>query len=175
MRRVSRIAVAGVATAALAVTVSACGSSSSESAGGGKKNLGLALAYDVGGKGDQSFNDAATAGMEKADKEFGYKSTAVEPQDGESDADKVQRLETLAKQGYNPVIGVGFAYAPAVKEVAAKYPKVTFGIVDDDTIKASNVADLVFHEEQAPTSPVWPPPRRPSRTSSASSAVSTCR
>ncbi|MFG2945033.1 BMP family lipoprotein [Streptomyces adustus] len=150
MRRVSRIAVAGVATAALAVTVSACGSSSSSSSSsGGDKNLGLALAYDVGGKGDQSFNDAATAGLEKADKDFGYKSAAVEPQDGESDADKVQRLETLAKKGYNPVIGVGFAYAPAVKEVAAKYPKTTFGIVDDETIKADNVADLVFHEEQA--------------------------
>jgi basic membrane protein A len=150
MRRVSRIAVAGVATAALAVTVSACGSSStSSSASGDDKNLGLALAYDIGGKGDQSFNDAATAGMDKADKEFGYKSTAVEPQDGESEADKVQRLESLAKQGYNPVIGVGFAYAPAVKEVAPKFPKVTFGIVDDEQIKADNVADLVFHEEQA--------------------------
>ncbi|MFF3329229.1 BMP family protein [Streptomyces sp. NPDC002888] len=152
MRRVSRIAAASVATAALAVTVSACGSSStsssnSSSKGGGDK--GLALAYDVGGKGDQSFNDAATAGLDKADKEFGYKSTAVEPQDGESDADKVQRLEQLAKSGYNPVIGVGFAYAPAVKEVAAKYPKITFGIVDDEQIKADNVADLVFHEEQA--------------------------
>ncbi|MDR6975610.1 basic membrane protein A [Streptomyces sp. 3330] len=147
----SRIAVAGVATAALAVTVSACGSSStsSSSSDSSDKNLGLALAYDVGGKGDQSFNDAATAGLDKADKEFGYKSTAVEPQDGESDADKVQRLESLAKQGYNPVIGVGFAYAPAVKEVAAKYPKTTFGIVDDEQIKADNVADLVFHEEQA--------------------------
>ncbi|WP_340376656.1 BMP family ABC transporter substrate-binding protein [Streptomyces sp. SS7] len=151
MRRVSRIAAAGVATAALAVTVSACGSSStsSSSSESSKKNLGLALAYDVGGKGDQSFNDAATAGLEQADKEFGYKSTAVEPQDNESDADKVQRLESLAKAGYNPVIGVGFAYAPAVKEVAAKYPKTTFGIVDDETIKAANVADLVFHEEQA--------------------------
>jgi basic membrane protein A len=150
MRRVSRIAVAGVATAALAVTASACGSSSSSSASsGGDKNLGLALAYDVGGKGDQSFNDAATAGLEKADKEFGYKSTAVEPQDGESDADKIQRLESLAKKGYNPVIGVGFAYAPAVKEVAAKFPKTTFGIVDDEQIKADNVADLVFHEEEA--------------------------
>ncbi|MFH9863538.1 BMP family protein [Streptomyces sp. NPDC017202] len=149
MRRVSRIAVAGVATAAFAVTVSACGSSSTSSSSGDDKNLGLALAYDVGGKGDQSFNDAATAGMEKADKEFGYKSTAVEPQDGESDADKVQRLESLAKQGYNPVIGVGFAYAPAVKEVAAKYPKTTFGIVDDEQTKADNVADLVFSEEQA--------------------------
>ncbi|SER37834.1 basic membrane protein A [Streptomyces sp. yr375] len=151
MRRVSRIAVASVATAALAVTVSACGSSStsSSSSNSSAKNLGLALAYDVGGKGDQSFNDAATAGLDKADKEFGYKSTAVEPQDGESDADKVQRLESLAKQGYNPVIGVGFAYAPAVKEVAAKFPKVTFGIVDDDKVQAANVADLVFHEEEA--------------------------
>ncbi|MFG2964145.1 MULTISPECIES: BMP family protein [unclassified Streptomyces] len=149
MRRVSRIAVAGVATAALAATVSACGSSSTSSSSSKGKDLGLALAYDVGGKGDQSFNDAATAGLDKADQEYGYKSTAVEPQDGESDADKVQRLETLAKQGYNPVIGVGYSYAPAVKEVAAKFPKVTFGIIDDNTIKADNVADLVFHEEQA--------------------------
>ncbi|MER5522195.1 BMP family protein [Streptomyces sp. NPDC048254] len=149
MRRVSRIAVAGVATAALAVTVSACGSSSTSSSASKGKDLGLALAYDVGGKGDQSFNDAATAGMDKADQQYGYKSTAVEPQDGESDADKAQRLETLAKAGYNPVIGVGYSYAPAVKEVAAKFPKVTFGIIDDNTIKADNVADLVFHEEQA--------------------------
>ncbi|WP_405647732.1 BMP family protein [Streptomyces sp. NBC_00019] len=150
MRRVSRITIAGVATAALALTASACGSSSSESSSSSdSKNLGLALAYDVGGKGDQSFNDAATAGLDKADKEFGYKSTAVEPQDGESEADKVQRLETLAKQGYNPVIGVGYAYAPAVKEASAKFPKTTFGIVDDEQTKADNVADLVFSEEQA--------------------------
>ncbi|MFE7975256.1 BMP family protein [Streptomyces shenzhenensis] len=148
MRRVSRIAVAGVATAALAVTVSACGSSSTSSKGGGESK-GIGLAYDVGGKGDQSFNDAAYAGLQKAEKEFGVSGRDIEPQDGESDADKVQRLETLAKQGYNPIIGVGYSYAPAVKEVAAKYPKVTFGIVDDDTIKAKNVADMVFHEEQA--------------------------
>ncbi|MCX4410620.1 BMP family protein [Streptomyces sp. NPDC059837] len=152
MRRVSRITVAGVATATLAVALSACGGTSSDatsSSSSGGKSKGLALAYDVGGKGDQSFNDAATVGMTKADKEFGYTSQAVEPTDGESDADKVQRLEQLAKQGFNPVIGVGFAYAPAVKEVAAKYPKITFGIIDDEQDKAANIADLVFHEEQA--------------------------
>ncbi|MEV6735956.1 BMP family ABC transporter substrate-binding protein [Streptomyces sp. NPDC051104] len=148
MRRVSRIAVAGAATAALALTVSACGSSSTESAGSGKSK-GVGLAYDVGGKGDQSFNDAAYAGFQKAEKDFGVGGRDVEPQDNESDADKVQRLETLAKAGYNPVIGVGFAYAPAVKEAAAKYPKITFGIIDDNTIQAKNVADLVFHEEES--------------------------
>ncbi|MGW1157343.1 BMP family lipoprotein [Streptomyces sp. NPDC002519] len=149
MRRVSRIAVAGVATAALAVTVSACGSSSTSSAGGSGKSKGIGLAYDIGGKGDQSFNDAAYAGFQKAEKDFGVSGRDVEPQDGETDADKAQRLETLAKAGYNPVIGVGFVYAPAVKEVAAKFPKVTFGIVDDNTIQAKNVADLVFHEEES--------------------------
>ncbi len=148
MRRLSRIAVAGIASATLAVIATGCGNSSSSSSSSEGEGKGLALAYDVGGKGDQSFNDAATAGMDKADAEFGYKSTAVEPQDGESDADKAQRLEQLAKQGYNPVIGVGYAYAPAVKEVAAKFPKVTFGVVDDEQIKADNVADLVFTEEQ---------------------------
>ncbi|MFD7707475.1 BMP family protein [Streptomyces sp. NPDC059785] len=151
MRRVSRFAVAGVATASLALSLAACGGTSSDakSESSGGKSKGLALAYDVGGKGDQSFNDAATAGMEKADDEFGYTSQAVEPQDGESDADKVQRLEQLAKSGYNPVIGVGYAYAPAVKEAAEKFPKVTFGVIDDETVKADNVADLVFHEEEA--------------------------
>jgi basic membrane protein A and related proteins len=149
MHRVSRIAVAGVAAAALAVTVSACGSSSSESTGESGKSKGIGLAYDIGGRGDQSFNDAAYAGFQKAEKEFGTSGRDVEPQDNESDADKIQRLETLAKSGYNPVIGVGFAYAPAVKEAAAKYPKVTFGIIDDNQIKAKNVADMVFHEEQS--------------------------
>ncbi|MFF4524939.1 BMP family lipoprotein [Streptomyces bluensis] len=152
MRRVSRLTVAGAATASLALALSACGGTSTEASSQdqeGKSDKGLAIAYDVGGKGDQSFNDAAYAGLRKAEKEFGYETTDVEPTEGETDADKTQRLVSLAKQGYNPVIGVGYAYAAAVKEAAAKYPDVTFGIVDDSTIQAENVADLVFSEEQA--------------------------
>ncbi|MCZ9345992.1 BMP family ABC transporter substrate-binding protein, partial [Streptomyces sp. TRM76130] len=150
MRRISRITVAGAATASLALALAACGgtstsSSSSESEG----DKGLAIAYDVGGKGDQSFNDAAYAGLEQAKKEFGYATADIEPTDGETDADKQQRLESLAKQGYNPIVGVGYAYAAAVKGAAEKFPDVTFGIVDDSTIEADNVADLVFSEEEA--------------------------
>ena len=87
-----------------------------------KGDMGLAIAYDVGGKGDQSFNDAAYAGLEKAEKEFGYETEDIEPTDGETDADKEQRLASLAKQGYNPVIGVGYAYATAVKAAAEQVP-----------------------------------------------------
>ncbi|AVH56883.1 MULTISPECIES: BMP family lipoprotein [Streptomyces] len=150
MRRVPRIALAGAATASLALVLSACGgTSTSAGSSEAKGDKGLAIAYDVGGKGDQSFNDAAYAGLEKAESEFGYDTADVEPTDGETDADKAQRLASLAKQGYNPVIGVGYAYAPAVKEAAEKYPDTTFGIVDDSTVTAKNVADLVFSEEEA--------------------------
>ncbi|MET9161887.1 BMP family ABC transporter substrate-binding protein [Streptomyces parvulus] len=149
MRRISRITVAGAATASLAFALSACGGTSTSSGSDSDGDKGLAIAYDVGGKGDQSFNDAAYAGLEQAKKEFGYETADVEPTDGETDADKEQRLVSLAKQGHNPVVGVGYAYAAAIKSAAEKYPDTTFGIVDDATIESKNVADLVFNEEQA--------------------------
>ncbi|MFB6956215.1 BMP family protein [Streptomyces sp. NPDC056309] len=148
--------------AVIALAAAGCGKSSSDSAGGSDKagssstggsgtysGKGIGLAYDIGGKGDQSFNDAAFSGFQKAESEFKIGGRDVDPNDNESDADKVQRLEQLAKAGYNPIIGVGFVYGPAVKEAAAKFPKTTFGIIDDATVKADNVADMVFHEEQA--------------------------
>ncbi|KQX71105.1 MULTISPECIES: BMP family protein [unclassified Streptomyces] len=154
--RRTRFSRAAVTVAVVALAAAGCGKSStdskssdSESSGSGYSGKGIGLAYDIGGKGDQSFNDAAYAGFQKAEKEFKIGGQDIEPQDGESDADKVQRLTQLAQAGYNPVIGVGFAYAPAVKAVAAKFPKITFGIIDDEQIQAKNVADMVFHEEQA--------------------------
>ncbi|MFJ4711011.1 BMP family protein [Streptomyces sp. NPDC088785] len=151
MRRVSRIALAGTATVALAASLAACGGTSTDASkqSGGGKSKGLAISYDVGGRGDQSFNDAAYEGLKQSEKAFGYKGTDVEPSDGESDADKTARLVALAKQGYNPIVGIGYSYAPAVKAAAAKYPKTTFGIVDDSTVQAKNVADLVFSEQEA--------------------------
>ncbi|WP_406468609.1 BMP family ABC transporter substrate-binding protein [Streptomyces hirsutus] len=152
MRRISRLTRVAVGVASLALAATACGGTSSEGGDGGKSSakgdLGLAIAYDIGGKGDQSFNDAAYAGLQKAEKEFGYKTADIEPTEGETDADKEQRLSTLARQGYNPVIGVGFAYGPAMTAVAEKYPDTTFGIVDS-VVEGKNVASLVFAEEQA--------------------------
>ncbi|MFD3734508.1 BMP family protein [Streptomyces sp. NPDC058632] len=152
MRRISRLTRVAVGVASLALAATACGGTSSESGDGSessaKGDLGLAIAYDIGGKGDQSFNDAAHAGLQKAEKEFGYKTADIEPTEGETDADKEQRLSSLAKQGYNPVIGVGFVYGPAMKAVAEKYPDTTFGIVDS-VVEGKNVVSLVFAEEQA--------------------------
>ncbi|WP_405880127.1 BMP family ABC transporter substrate-binding protein [Streptomyces sp. NBC_01136] len=156
MSRRTRFSQAAVAVSVIALAAVGCGKSSTDSSSGGSDKSssgytgkGIGLAYDIGGKGDQSFNDAAFAGFQKAETDFKISGRDLEPTDGESDADKVQRLEQLAKTGYNPVIGVGFAYAPAIKEVAAKYPKITFGIIDDEQDKAANVADMVFSEEQS--------------------------
>jgi basic membrane protein A len=144
-----------VTVAVVALAAAGCGESSKTASTGGDKESGkysgkgIGLAYDIGGEGDQSFNDAAHSGFLKADKDFGIGGKTFEPADGEADADKVQRLESMAKQGYNPIIGVGFVYAPAIKEVAAKFPDTTFGIIDDESVQAKNVASMVFSEEQA--------------------------
>ncbi|WP_156723188.1 BMP family lipoprotein [Streptomyces apocyni] len=150
MRRVTKIVVSGVATTALAFAATACGNDSGDksSSSSNSNGKGIGLAYDVGGRGDQSFNDAAAAGFDKAKKEFDIGGTEKEPKDGESDADKVQRLTEMARQGYNPVIGVGFAYAKSIDEVAKKFPKTSFAVVDDSSLQTKNVANLVFTEEQ---------------------------
>ncbi|MGW2258484.1 BMP family lipoprotein [Streptomyces sp. NPDC001780] len=148
MRRITRIATVGVASAALALTATACGNKSSSDAASDSDESRAAIAYDVGGRGDQSFNDAAYEGLAKAAKGLNVKATEAEPTDGESDADKVQRLTELARAGNNPVIGVGFAYAPAIEKVAQKFPKTTFGIIDDSSRTGKNIANMVFNEEQ---------------------------
>ncbi|MEU6623099.1 BMP family ABC transporter substrate-binding protein [Streptomyces litmocidini] len=153
MRRITRITTVGIASAALALSATACGkssndtgsSSSSSSASGALK---AAIAYDIGGRGDQSFNDAAYAGLKKAEAELGVKGSEAEPSQGESDADKVARLTSLARAGNNPVIGVGFSYAPAIEKVAKSFPKTTFGLIDDTSKTGPNIANLVFNEEQ---------------------------
>ncbi|MEV7673223.1 BMP family lipoprotein [Streptomyces sp. NPDC000963] len=152
MRRITRITTVGIASAALALSATACGKSStdsgSSSSSSDSKTITAAIAYDIGGRGDQSFNDAAYAGLQKAEKELGVKGKEAEPSEGEGDADKVQRLTALARSGSNPVIGVGFAYAPAIAKVAKAYPKTTFGLIDDTSVTAPNIANLVFNEEQ---------------------------
>ncbi|OZM75302.1 BMP family ABC transporter substrate-binding protein [Amycolatopsis antarctica] len=125
---------------------------SSSSAAGEKVDasaLKVGLAYDVGGRGDASFNDAAAAGVDKAKADMGVTDSTESTAAGtESEDAKQQRLNQMATEGFNPVIAVGFAYAEAVKAVAPKFPDTKFAIIDDDSVQAPNVTPLVFAEEQ---------------------------
>ncbi|MFP5069668.1 BMP family protein [Pseudonocardia nantongensis] len=113
--------------------------------------LKVGLAYDIGGRGDASFNDAAAAGLDRAVAELGLpkeNTREATAQQGESEDAGTSRLRQLAEQGFNPVIAIGFNYANGVKAVATEFPDVQFAIVDDDTVDLPNVQQLVFAEEQ---------------------------
>ncbi|MGW5666111.1 BMP family lipoprotein [Streptomyces sp. NPDC003758] len=151
MRRVAKLSAACIATAALAVTATACGSTSSDnsssSPSSGGKGIKIGLAYDVGGRGDRSFNDSAARGADKAEKELGGSIKELTAKTSDTEADREQRLQDLADAGYNPIVAVGFSYAPAVTKIAAKYPKTSFGLVDS-VVQGANVNSITFTEEQ---------------------------
>ena len=150
MRRSIKLA---AAFSALVLTLTACGDDGGDGddngGGGGGSDIKVGMAYDVGGRGDQSFNDSAAAGLDQAVEEFGIESQESEASDGEAETAREERLRTFADAGFNPVIAVGFAYAASVAKVAEEYPDITFAIVDDSSLADTpNVASLVFAEEQ---------------------------
>ncbi len=125
------------------------GASVCESADGDGPKVGLA--YDVGGRGDQSFNDSAYAGLEQAVEEFDATCFEGEAADGEPESAREERLRGMADEGFNPIIGVGFAYSEAVNAVAPDYPEVNFGVIDGfdpDEEANDNVAYLGFAENE---------------------------
>jgi basic membrane protein A len=141
LKRVSKL-VAVLAAAVLITT--GCSSSSSDNAGADVK---VGLAYDIGGRGDKSFNDSAAVGLDEAKAEFGVEAREVTVTTG-SDSEREDKLRLLAEAGYNPIIAVGFLYAVPLKAVAADYPDINFAIIDDASVAAPNVAGLIFAEEQ---------------------------
>jgi basic membrane protein A len=152
------------ALSAAAVALAACGSSSNSGTGGGSGGgaatpggsgssaggLKVGMAYDVGGRGDQSFNDAAAAGLDKAVKELGVTSKEAAATNGEAESARQERLQQLVDAGYTNVVAVGFAYAKSVGAAAKANPSVKFAIVDDASTDSAgpNVDQITFAEEQ---------------------------
>ncbi len=158
-RKIASILTVGI----LALGATACGddgdNGGDDNGGGGgdapTSDVKVGLAYDVGGRGDQSFNDSAAAGLDQAKEEFGVEAEESEASDGEPESAREERLITFAEAGYNPIIAVGFAYAGSLGKVAPEYPDVSFAIIDDSSLceplegdPVPNVACLVFAEEQ---------------------------
>ena len=112
--------------------------------GGGTTEVRPALVLDVGGLGDQSFNDSAYAGLQRAKREFDVQTEYLE---SSSPTDYVDNLTQLADSGYNPVFAVGFLMTDAVNEVAPQYPETNFAIVDS-VVDPKNAASLVFREHE---------------------------
>ena len=125
-----------------------------DTAGPGAGAVRVGLVFDVGGRGDKSFNDSAFAGLERARRELGVHVEYIEPGEG---ADRESALRMFASRGFDLVIGTGFIFTDDVTLVAGEYPDVSFACVDY-ALKTdaegrplplpANLAALKFREEE---------------------------
>jgi basic membrane protein A len=108
------------------------------------------LVTDIGGLNDHGFNHLAYTGLLAAEKQLGIKGRVLQSNSG---ADYLPNLTTLAQQGYNLVIPVGFLMATATDSVAKQFPNVKFAMIDSDATlekgNPKNIEGLLFKEQEA--------------------------
>ncbi len=106
----------------------------------------ICLAYDTGGPGDLSFNDAAQAGLKVAARKMQFTlETTVTSGDAK---DRIDRVTALVKKDCTIVIAVGTGYAATPKELSLVFPETQFAILNDATVDALNVTSIVFADVQ---------------------------
>jgi basic membrane protein A len=103
-----------------------------------------AIVYDLGGKFDKSFNEGVFSGAEQFKKEFSVEYRDFEPQ---TDAQREQALRRFARDGYSPIVAVGFSQATALEKVAKEFPNLKFAIIDAK-VDAPNVQSILFQEHE---------------------------
>ena len=130
----------------------ACGSSNDKNEGTGaddKKNFSIAMVTDVGGVDDKSFNQSAWEGIKAFGEENGLKKGkgGYDYLQSKSDADYATNLNSLVRNEFDLIFGIGFKLAADIKEVAEQRPDNKFAIVDE-VVEADNVASITFKEEE---------------------------
>ncbi len=103
-----------------------------------------AVIYDVGGKFDKSFNEAAFNGAERFRRETNIEFREFEIQ---NDAQREQALRQFAQRGNNPIVAVGFNFRTALERVAADFPNTRFAIIDSG-VERPNVESVRFREHE---------------------------
>ncbi|MBA3384576.1 MAG: BMP family ABC transporter substrate-binding protein [Actinobacteria bacterium] len=138
--------------ASLALVLAACGGDDEGAAPtttGGGEALKVALITDAGQLNDRGFNQLAYEGLQRAERELGIEGRVVESRTA---SDYVPNMTTLARQGFDVIIGVGFAQGDAVATASKTFPDKKFVIIDVDQAglkgKPANVVGMLFREEQ---------------------------
>ena len=104
----------------------------------------VGVVFDITGRGDRSFNDAAGAGLDQAVAELGVTGTESTPT---GDGDRAERVQGLVDEGAGLVIGVGFLFGDSITAVGEANPDTSFAIIDS-VVDLPNVASLVFAENE---------------------------
>lgn len=103
-----------------------------------------ALIYDMGGKFDKSFNEAAYNGAQQFTEETGTEYVEFEIS---NEAQREQALRRFAERGHNPIVMAGFAWQATLEEVATEFPDTDFAVIDI-TVDRPNVRSIVFKEQE---------------------------
>ncbi len=129
------------------VAVAGCGTKTETTSGESGYRVGLV--FDVGGRGDKSFNDSAFAGLERAAEELGVSFEYIEPGQG---ADRESALRMMAARGIRLVFGVGFLFTDDITRVARDFPETMFACIDyairEGEELPPNLVAIKFKEEQ---------------------------
>lgn len=139
-----RAALTALVVGAACAVFAAC---SHGGANGGEVRVGkirVGMVTDIGGLGDRSFNDSAYAGLKAAKDQLGAEIAVLQSR---SAADYQPNLTVLANKAYDEIFAIGFLMAKDTGEVAARFPKHHFAIVDA-VVDLPNVASITFKEEQ---------------------------
>ncbi|MGH2821222.1 MAG: BMP family lipoprotein [Actinomycetota bacterium] len=135
------------------ILLAACGGGNPADVGdggdGGGDDIQVGVAFDIGGRGDQSFNDAAYRGLQTAiDEGFVPEENTEFIEPNASGSNRDDNVVNFADQGYDLVIAVGFAFSEGIDEIAGDYPDTRFAVVDGFAQEAKNVTNLTFREQE---------------------------
>ena len=103
-----------------------------------------AIIFDMGGKFDKAFNQAAYTGIERWKKETGKNYLEFEIA---NETQREQAIRRMAERGASPIIGVGFGQASSIEKVSKEFPKLQFAIIDM-VVNQPNVQSVVFKEHE---------------------------
>ena len=109
----------------------------------------IGMVYDIGGRGDLSFNDSAAEGLDRAIEDFNIDTRELEPDEGGENREELLRL--ISGEGFDLVFGVGFLFADSIEAASADFPDVRYGLIDgfiEDLDADSNVVSLLFAEHE---------------------------
>ena len=146
----------GALLVALGLIAAACGGGDDGGGTGGgdaaaeAKKVGLV--YDIGGRGDKSFNDSAYAGLQAAEKEQGDKIQAKDVEPNPDGSNRKELLDGLADEGYGLIFGIGFLFSEDIAKSAAESPDTQFAVIDgfakSCTEPDQNLLCIGFKEEE---------------------------
>jgi basic membrane lipoprotein Med (substrate-binding protein (PBP1-ABC) superfamily) len=107
----------------------------------------VAVAYDIGFLGDNSYNDAVHEALVQAKKKYRLVEPFVRevPTNGTA-VDRLTRMRFLAKSGYTLIIAVGPGYRETVRRVSMEFPEIQFALINDKSLGQMNISNVYFNE-----------------------------